>query len=271
MKQRFGGLLALALGAVLIGHGITAGADGGAGVAPPGAGCGTASPVGITPVDQCPTGTIVITETTAAAVTPPPGGWQVTITSTCIDPLTSDPVNRTLTVPDGGSATSFGLYIFQYYGGNANSPKCLYVLAETPVPGVTATFTPAPEVQIGFDANSQSARTVAVGLANAATVPTTTPPTTTAAPSTTASVPAEPSATGSGPQTDFTDTAEPPSDSAGAGAGGESGGSQAAAPIAETGPSQSVTVSLWLGIGLLFLGLFLLFEGRVPRLGRHRD
>src|SRR5690242_8210397 len=101
MKQRFGGLLALALGAVLIGHGITAGADGGAGVAAPGPVCGAVF-VGITPIDQCPTGSIDITETSAASVTPPPGGWQVTIKSDCIDPLTNEPVNRTVTVPDGG-------------------------------------------------------------------------------------------------------------------------------------------------------------------------
>ena len=43
----------------------------------------------------------------------------------------------------------------------------------------------------------------------------------------------------------------------------------ATAALAETGPSQPVKASLWLGIGMLLLGLFLCFNGRIRRIARH--
>lgn len=259
MKKRLGGLLAIALGAVLIGNGL--GVSDSSAVGGFGDGQCSSGRIGITPVEGCPQGDIVITDTTPAGAGVP-ATWDVTITSTnCLDPRTDEPVNRTITVPTGGSAAAssggqgVGLYIFTNFSANANSPKCSYTLTRAANPAYTVTFTPASPVTIAFDENNQANRVVRVTMRNTALVPTTSAAPTTSAPASPSSS-VEPSETAGDPVS-ASESAGPASDT------------QGAAPIAETGPRESITVSLWLGIGLVLLGLFLVFEGRVRKLGKH--
>src|SRR3954462_12667860 len=108
MKQRLGALLCVALGAVLITTRLPDSNWATVGLAV--ASCGSPVPIGaVTPI-ACPTGTIAITETTVlpsgATATPPAGGWQVDITSSCLSPGTGLAVALTIMVPDGGTGVS---------------------------------------------------------------------------------------------------------------------------------------------------------------------
>ena len=114
MKMRMGGLLTVALGAVLIGSGLTSSAAGVVGAAP--ITCGTAAPGTLTP--GCPEGDIVISELTGVhpSIVPSgpgvPNNWSYRITSPCLDPDTGKPVNEPLTVANDGSGSSTSFEIF---------------------------------------------------------------------------------------------------------------------------------------------------------------
>jgi hypothetical protein len=234
MKQRLGALLCLALGAVLITTGLTAGGNAAVGGQAPN--CGT-DVIGV--AIPCPTGTISITKTTiipeGATVTPPPGGWKVDITSTCQDPLTNDPVAQTVTVPDNDTATSTQLFV---YMSTDHATKCSYALAEQPVAGFTGVFDPVSPVELPFD-NEQTGNNVEVDLTNTAEVPSSTPPSSDV-PSSSAPSPTEIIIT-------------------------DSGLAPTASPIANTGPREQVRTSVYIGVALCLLGLVLLFAGSWSR------
>lgn len=252
MKQRFGALLCLALGGVLITSGLSTGSAGTVGVQPPPTCEGTGGLVSF----PCPTGTIAITEKTvqatsgfahaavphlAAAPTPPAGGWKVDITSTnCADP-SGGPLAMTVTVPDGGTGTSGPLFVFS---NPSHATYCSYALVEHAVAGFTATFDPASPVTIPFGkGQTNSGRKVKLTNTFAA------PPTATPSPSTSGASSSAVTVTDDGLRPSVTPTGA----------------------LANTGPREQVNTSLLIGIGLCLLGLILLFEGRVRRIGNHRD
>src|SRR4051794_27404677 len=188
MKQRLGALLCLALGAVLITTGLTESSGATIGLAT--ATCGAPVIGSVTLV--CPTGTIAITESTVlpsgATATPPAGGWQVDITSSCLNPGTGLPVSLTVTIADGGTGTSDPLFV---YTSQAHTTKCTYTLSEHAVAGFTAVFAPTSPVDLPFN-NTGTGNDRKVDLTNTAAVvtssaaPTSTTPST-PAPSTSAS------------------------------------------------------------------------------------
>lgn len=237
MKQRFGALLCMLLGGALM---VT-------GLAPGQAAVGVSGPTcvlnvgGIAP--SCPTGTITVTEHTdqkGATLPLPAGGWKVDITSTNCTMPNGDPVAQTLTIADGGNATTADLFIF---ADPAHGQKCQYTLAETPVAGFAAAFDPPSPVTIPYTDTSSSSSSanslvaladppnnLAVALTNTSNVaPSTTPVTTSAA-------------------------AHP---------------SSSAAALAVTGPRPGVRVSLWIGALLFGLGLVVLLAGRRRRTHTH--
>lgn len=159
MRRRFGGLLVMALGAVLVGTGLSTSSitTVGGTVSTTSSTSSTAAPtptatpcqtfqVGSTPV--CPENTITINEGTAGTASPHalsaravPASWTVTISSDCALPGGTSP---TVTVPTNGSAVSGNLFI---YATSDSTTKCHYTLTETPVAGYTAAFAPpSPEV-----------------------------------------------------------------------------------------------------------------------------
>lgn len=239
MKHRFGGLLSLALGAVLIFTGLNGGAAGTVGNAAPPRACGV---VVIGVPAPCPTGTIRITSVTdvsAKGAATPPATWSVKVTSTCLEPSTSSAVSRTVSVPNGGSVDVADLYV---YTDTTSTTSCAYTLTQTAVAGFTTTFDPSSPVTLPFDGGGN---TRAVTLNNVAAAATSTAP----ASSTVSSMAR-------------TSSAAPSSSAA----------SSSAAPLAATGPRSNVRVSVWIGIALCLLGFALLFGGRVHRTtGRHRD
>jgi hypothetical protein len=237
MKQRLGALLCLALGAVLITTGLTAGGAGTVGDVVPiscSGGIGVAIP--------CPTGKIAITEstvtTTGSSATPPAGGWQVDITSTCNSPLTGQPASITVTVPDGGTGTSTELFLFT---DETHGTVCTYALAEHVVTGFVQppVFDPASPVTIPFTPGESNANQLDVDLTNTESAP--------------ASTSAAPS------------TSDPASSSVVVSASAIAVSSAAAAPIASTGPRDQVRASVYIGAALCLLGLFLLIAGSIGR------
>lgn len=180
MKERFGGLLAVTLGVVLITTGIHSGSSGAVGGPPPDCGTGISGVAVVT----CPTGTINIAETTsptpgAGDPTPPAGGWQVKITSTCLDPITNASVDTTVTIPDGSNATSEPLFVFTNENENVS---CIYNLSPVAVTGFTSALDPVSPVTIPFG-GGQTNSGVKVNLAETfvrvtPTTPATTPATT---------------------------------------------------------------------------------------------
>ena len=223
MKERLGGLLAVALGAVLITTGInTSSAGQVGGIAP------TCAPAAGAQA-PCPTGTIVVKETTTptpgAGDPTPPANWTVTITSTCIDPNTGSAVNQTVSVPNNGQASSGQLYVFQT---EANVTPCQYNYTQTKVTGFTTTYDTTNPFIIPNDFGADTS-TVTVGVVN--TFPRSTPTSTTAAP-----------------------TSVTPSSSA--------------PVLAETGPKTRITASVYIGIGLVLLGAVMLFGGSRRRNGK---
>ena len=236
MKERLGGLLALALGAVLITSGLE---TSGAGVigSPP-ASCGAVI-VGSAPV--CPTGTINLSEsTTGTTPSPPAGGWKVDLTSTCLDPTTANPVSTTLTVANNGHITTDPLYIYTDVTSNT---QCSYSLVPQAVPGFTPTIT--SPVTINFDGN-RSSSSIDVNLVEAGSVVTTT---------TTAPVTTPPATVTTSPGTTAPVTTTPVATPTSSGAGN----------LADTGPKTKIGVSLYLGVGLVLLGLVMLFGGTFRR------
>jgi hypothetical protein len=173
MKQRLGGLLALGLGVVLLTSGLSDSMSGGVGNVVPS--CGEIN-IGGLPV-TCPTGTITVTETTtptpiAGDPTPPVGGWQVAVTSTCLDPSTGLATNLTLSVADGGHSVTHQLEIFT---NTADTTSCSYALAEVAVTGFTATFTPASPVTIPNSVDLGRNKNVALANTFVRATPTPTP------------------------------------------------------------------------------------------------
>ncbi len=233
MKQRFGALLCLALGAVLITTGLS---EHGAAVGTVAPSCGGQGP-GIT--FPCPTGTISVTETTApgsASAHAPAAGWIVHITSACLDTSSGDPVDLTLTIADGDTATTDPLFLF---ADVQHLTPCSYALAADAVANFTGAFDPASPVVIPFTLNQQSGNSADVALTETYVAPSTS-----SAPST------------SPTSIVTTDSALP---------------SASVSPItAATGPREQVRVTVYIGIALCLLGLVLLVGGRAQRrLGRH--
>jgi hypothetical protein len=228
VKERLGGLLALALGAVLITSGISNSSSGAIG-APP-ASCGVAV-IGVAPT--CPTGTININETTSGTVPAPAGGWKVDLSSTCLDTTTGNPVSTTLTIPNNGHITTDPLYIYTDVTSNT---QCSYSLDPEAVPDFTPTIT--SPVTISFD-GSRSNSSIDVNFAEAGTSVTTT----TTSPVTTAPVTTAPVTTSA--------VATPSSSSAG--------------NLADTGPKTKIGASLYFGVGLVLLGMVMLFGGTFRR------
>ena len=225
MKQKLGGLLTVALGAVLIATGIQSGDAGQIGGPPPS--CGGA--IGTAVV--CPTGVINITEATTIAPalagdpTPPAGGWVVTITSTCLDPATSAAVSQVVHVPNGGNANSQPVFVFTDASATTH---CQYTYSQTAVAGFTTTYDTVSPFSIPFGGGSSNSG-IKVGITNTFVHVT---PTTSAAPS----------------------TSPAPSSSGG--------------NLANTGPRTQITASVYIGSGLVLLGLIMLFGGRTRRAGR---
>ena len=265
MKRRFGAVLCLALGAVLLTSGLTDSGGVSVGVANT---CG-AFTVGATFANDCPTGTITITETTAivtgkvagvhaaATPTPPAGGWKVLVTSTCIDPNTGTAASQTATVPNNGTASTGPLYVFTSYQGTT---PCSYALSQTNTPkGFTAAFVPTSPVTIPFTAGSPKASNLAVKLGNTAQAAPVSPSpsvvTTTPVPPTVVTETPAPSASVSGSLVHESVSVAPSS----------------TAPIAATGPRRPIGVTVYLGIALLLLGAALLVGGLPRRAARHRD
>lgn len=238
MKQRFGGLLCLLLGSVLLAGGVLGAGDAGAASVVPQ--CGELQ-VGATQL--CPTGSIVIIEnTTGTGLGVPSGGWTVTLTSTNCN-LPGNVPSETV-VPDGGpAATVSGL--FQNTGGPVPTP-CSYLLAETAVPSYTATFEP-PGPYILPQTSESSVR---VALHNVGFIPATPTPTATPTATPAATPTATPRATASA-----TPSPAPSPTTAGNGSGGT---------LPFTG-SGHLLAQVVIGLGLLLLGVFLLLTGRRTR------
>jgi hypothetical protein len=241
MKQRFGALLCVALGAVLITTGLAAGTDAAAGLSQP------TCQVPIGAALSCPTGTITVTETTVnpADGTVPPGGWIVHVTSTTCTRPNGSAVNETLTIADGSHDKTGQLFAFADPG---HATSCTYVLTEEPVAGATAVFDPAPPVTIPFS--------VDIANRNVALTNTFAPPSTTVTPTPTTSAPS-------------TDTGSP-SVSLSSTAIIDTVTAVSATPIANTGPHEQIRSSVYIGIALCLLGFALLCAGTVQRRrGRH--
>lgn len=237
MKRRFGGLLCLVLGSVLLVTGLRSGASGDVGNVSP---CVGGAP-GITVA--CPVGTITFSEQTHVTGTPvptPPASWTVHVTSKCDDPLTGNPVAQDVTVPNGGSQSTTALFVFS---DNTRTTNCSYAFSETGAPaGYTATFTPVSPATIPWNENN-SGSNLPVALVNALTVTSrTTTPTATATASRTSTRTA-------------TATAQPTSSAA----------PSSQAPVANTGPHEQVRATAWIGGALCLLGLVLLLAARRPR------
>lgn len=242
MKQRFGAILCMMLGSVLIFSGFAAGSDATGGINNPT--CGGITVGAVTVGAGCPVGTISVTETTdtsAASTTPTvPANWTVTITSTngCLDPATNKPVRMTITVANGGTNASGNLYVFK---DNKATTQCLYRYTETAVPTFTAAFAPTAPHSIAFNVDGSRLN---VALTNTYTAP---PPTSTP-PSSSRPAPSSASAVA---------TSLAPSSSA--------------AALSNTGPRTQVRATLWIGIAVFLIGLAMLALGRRPRHGRVRN
>ena len=231
MKQRIGGLLAIALGAVLIGTGIQSGSAGVIGGPPPD--CGAAIVGSI--ANTCPTGTITVDEITTPTPgqpgdpTVPVGGWSMTLTSSnCLTAEGSVPVDIPFTVHEGSSRTIMALFI---YTNSLASTQCDYTLTESAVTGFSTSYSLASPFHISFD-GTRTGSSVTVDVTNSFVR---TPPTTSAAPSTPASTPAT---------------------------------SASSPTLADTGPHTRLGVSLYIGVALVLLGIGMVFGGSRRRRGR---
>ena len=228
MKQWFGAFLCMAFGSVLIVSGLSSGGAADGGVAVP----TCQLPVGI--VIPCPTGTITVTEVThqlGHPLTLPAGGWKVDITSSNCTAPSGATLAMTLTIADGGNATSGPLFVFT---SPAHSTSCSYTLVEHPVTGFTAAFVPTSPVTITWSGGTTNSNR-AVTVTNASNAPTPSSP----ASSTRASSSAAPTS------------------------------ASASAPLAATGPRKQIGVTLYFGIALVGLGLVLVVAGRRQRRGGH--
>jgi hypothetical protein len=280
MRNRFGGVLALVLGAVLIAAGLNDRASGVAGTAA--STCGMAAAGTVTP--GCAAGDFVIRELTdpapgAGDPQPPTGGWTITVTSPCTDPGTQSPTSAILPVPDDGTVESRS---FEIFTDATESTKCSYDLVETPVAGYTASVVPAPPLELQLSV--QTHVTVTNSFGTGSSTPTDGPPTTASAPvPTTASAPVPTTASAPVPTTasapvptalpPTTASASVPTDSEPTGSAGDPIGQTSGVPssrpsrsssparqLAATGP-RAVRVSLWCGIALCLLGAGLVFGG----------
>jgi hypothetical protein len=253
VKQRLGAVLCLVLGSVLIWSGLSTSATGTVGN--PVTICQPRSDlVGQVTPGQCPTGTITFTEVTNLSADPsvtPPASWTITVTSTCVDPNTGDPVDQTVMVDDGTSASTGALYVY----ADSSGTQCSYGYVETPVARFTTTYNPDPPQPIPFS-QSLTANNLPVTVTNTVQA---LPTSSSASPTHTRTRTATPThtrtASSSAAPTVVTTSFPAPS-------------SSSAPVLATTGPRDSVGVSLWIGIALCLLGLVLLVAGRRPRLGR---
>jgi hypothetical protein len=246
MKVRFGAILCLILGFVLIQGGLTSGGSSTVGAASP---CLTVGAVGF-----CPVGSLTVNEVTDAngnsSVTPP-ASWSVTLSSTNCT-VAGEP---TKTIDNNGSATWTGLYV---YTNSDFTAQCEYSLAEDESGVYTASFDPPPPYTFLDELNQQGAFRAhantaqqSVNLTNTAPKAATSSSASSSAASSSASSSAAPSATATVPTT-------APSFSA-----------SSSPVLATTGPHRPVRGSLIAGIALVLFGGFLLLAGRRPRQARH--
>jgi hypothetical protein len=265
MKQRIGGLLCLALGAVLIFGGVGFGAAGAVGTVQPTTTVTTTAP----PVDPCipsvranrgvagycARGSITITEVTVDNGQTPPESWSVTLDSAnCTLPGNDEPTHS---IANNGSTTYDDLFV---YTNSDRTEQCTYTLSTATVAKYDATFTPAGPYTFSDEFNQNTGKRAqprVVGLAQPVVLTITgqQAATSSAAPSPT--LPSEPGASLSAPVSS-------------ADAGGGAASSSSAPVLAETGPHGPVRGSLIAGIALCLFGGVLLIAGQRPRRARHR-
>jgi hypothetical protein len=191
-------------------------------------------------VASCPEGTINITKVDVPPNGPPTpqATWSVDISTTnCV--LPQGGTSETVTVPDKGTGSSTPLFI---YTDVTSRSQCVYTLAEEPVAGWSPSFDPPSPVTIPFD-NTSSDSHEDVTLTNTSTVtPTPTPTHSTVSPSPTPTV---------------THHSASPSSKPTHSAGALPTSSTAPATLPRTGPSAPVGASVYAGVALCLLGLFL--------------
>lgn len=237
MKQRFGAILCMLLGGVMIAGGLGGTSDATAGsVAPT---CGQILQIG-TPAATCPTGTITFSETTVGTTSH--GPWSVKITSSCLDPNTNSAVDMTVTVPDGGSKASGLLYI---YPDQSGATTCSYAYTEAPAPLYDTTYAPTSPQSITFQAEGPS--NLDVSITNTFVPPTSV-----------TRAPSSPASSSRAATSEARTTA--PASSAGA----------SAIQLSNTGPRSQVGATLWVGVAVFLFGAVLLFVGRRPQGARAR-
>jgi hypothetical protein len=261
MRVRFGAILCLILGAVLIQSGLSSGDSSTVGLANP---CMVTTTIGL-PNGSCPVGTLTLTEVTDAngnTSAAPPDAWTLRLTVVNCAP----PANPDQTVTNNGTVSYTGLYVFNL----SETEQCEYTITEDQVAPYTATFNPPPPYtfldgvtlpQPGFKANSTTTSVQTVTLTNRAKAPAA------------SSTPATPTPTVTTTATPTTTKTTAPSNTASATLASEPPvtpsspvASASAAPVlATTGPHHQVRGSLIAGIALVLLGGVLLIAGRRPR------
>ena len=275
MKQRFGGLLCLAFGAVLIFSGVNFSTAAGAvgGIVPSTTVTSTAPVKPVDPCESffpsaqrraapagfCPIGTITVTVTTVAGDSTPPDAWVVTVASSNCVVSTEQPTQNASS--SGASEVTFdGLNV---YTGFDEATQCSYTLSEdNETQPFAATFTPAGPYTFEDGAVQSGFRPHIAGLAQPVAL-------LNAAPVATSSVPPAPTSSASIAPTDASSTATvlpplPPLTPR------DATPSASAAPVlATTGPHGPVRGTLLAGIALCLLGGVLLVAGRRPRTRRH--
>jgi hypothetical protein len=260
MRVRFGAILCLILGAVLIRSGLAGGDT---------STIGTANPCTVVVGEvngSCPVATLTLNEVTDAngnTTASPPDAWTVHLTSSnCF--VAGDNASRSIT--NNGTLTYTELYVYNF----SESEQCLYTITEDSVDPYTGVFNPPapytfgdafpiPNPPGGIRPKADGAvQTVTLTNTARAPVASSTPvaPPSTASPTKTKTKTRTASASAS--------VTSEPSTSAPAVA------SSSAAPVlASTGPRHQVQGSLIAGIALVLLGGGLLVAGRRPRPARH--
>jgi hypothetical protein len=253
MRVRFGAILCLILGFVLIQGGLSTSSSSSVGtVSDPCTVTNSVAHIGTT--GFCGLGELTVDELTTANGQDAPASWSLTLDTNCALPegeLATQPID------DGGTVTWDGLFV---YTNDDRTEQCSYTLTEAAVPGFTATFTPPGPYTFDDEFNPDDAFKPAiaglsqpVALANIG-----------AAATTSASSSASSSASASA-----SSSAAPTSAQATVPSTAPSFSSSSSPVLATTGPHRPVRGSLIAGIALVLFGGFLLIAGRRPRQARH--
>lgn len=256
MRNRFGAILCLLLGSVLIWSGLSATTS--ASVGTTAYLCQTPPVAALVTQTPCPTGTInfaEVSDLSGAPGTTPPSTWTVRVTSpNCVSP-SGTAVNEVVVVNNNGNNSTGNLFV---YGDSQHSVVCQYVYAEDAVAGYTTNYDPTSPQTIpdaGGASNSRLNVTVTNTADAVATESISPSPTATPTKTATSSKPPTHSASSSKAPTAVTSAAS----------------SSTPPALATTGPRSSVGTSVLIGIGLCALGLVMLLAGRRPKPARHRN